>query len=170
MPTIQVCAAFTPLGGTFTWRWISSSLKKSRIKGGFSGPDDVLVYIVKGGAKHAKLGEKGVFLAIFTNIVKNMMVKSRKKKTLKKNEKKSILSLFTYLKSICLGCILKVLLRGWYSPQNTSGPPGLTHFYARCKLWSRKCQMVIYWCSYENVSGWGIVVVKGRADVKMWSN
>ena len=29
-------------------------------------------------------------------------------------------------KNTCLGCFLKVVLRGWYPPWNTSGPPGET--------------------------------------------
>ena len=62
--------------------------------------------------------KKGVFLVILTNFGKDMMVKLRKTHA-KKN---------TYLGSIfipentSLGCVLKVLLRGWCPTWNTSGP------------------------------------------------
>ena len=58
-------------------------------------------------------GKKYVFL-IFTNLGKDMMEKFRKKQTNKQS----------YLENTCLGCVLKVLVRGWYPPRNTSGPRG----------------------------------------------
>ena len=69
------------------------------------------------GAKMYKIGKKGVFLIIVTNFAKDMMDKLRKT-----HAKTCILGLFSYLKNMCLGCILKVLLRGWYPNWNTSGP------------------------------------------------
>ena len=43
-------------------------------------------------------------------------------------------------KNTCLGCFLKVVLRGWYPPWNTSGPPG--------KLTSEDTGLVYYYRNY----------------------
>ena len=38
---------------------------------------------------------------------------------------------------MCLGCFLKVVLRGWlYPPWNTSGPPGIPHKFDFLAHWS----------------------------------
>ena len=52
--------------------------------------------------KHAKLGEKGVFLVILTNFGKDMTDKLRKT-----HAKTCIKGLFSYLNDTCLGCGLK---------------------------------------------------------------
>ena len=43
----------------------------------------------------------------------------------KKNACKNVYlgSIFLYLKNMCLGCVLKVILWGWYPAWNTSAPP-----------------------------------------------
>ena len=56
------------------------------------------------GAKMCKIEEKGVFLVMFTNFGKDMMEL--------KHTITHIWGLFSYLKNMCLGCVLKVLLRG----------------------------------------------------------
>ena len=58
-------------------------------------------------AKTCKIGKKGVYLVILTNFEKDMM--DRLKKT---HAKTCISGLFhTGMKNMCLGCVLKVLLR-----------------------------------------------------------
>ena len=69
------------------------------------------------GAKREKIGQKGVFLVILTNFGKDIMDKLRTT-----HSKMRIWGLFSYLKNTCLGCILWVLLRGWYPAWNTSAP------------------------------------------------
>ena len=59
------------------------------------------------GAKTCRLGgKKGMFLVIVINFGNDMMDKLRKT-----HAKTHILGLFSYLKNMCLGCVLKVLLR-----------------------------------------------------------
>ena len=78
------------------------------------------------GAKTCKIWKKGVFLVIVTHFGKDMKHKLRKTPA-----KARIKGLFSYLK--ILGCVLKVLLRGWYPAWNTSAPPqlkGVLHLWA----------------------------------------
>ena len=75
------------------------------------------------GAKTCKIGKKGMFLVILTNFWMDMTLKLRKRK--QKRVFRVYFQLFSYLKNTCLGCVLKILLRGWYPAWNTSGPPGL---------------------------------------------
>ena len=56
------------------------------------------------GAKTCKIGKKGMFLVILTNFGKDMMHKLRK--THDKNTYIRV-TLFSYLKNTCLGCVLK---------------------------------------------------------------
>ena len=67
------------------------------------------------GAKTSKIGKKGVFLAMVINFGK------RWRKIKKKTCKNAYLG--SYLENTCLGCVLKILLRGWYPTWNTSAPP-----------------------------------------------
>ena len=95
------------------------------------------------GAKTCKIGKKGVFLVIVTNFGKDMTSKLRKT-----HAKMHIWDLILYLKNMCLGCVLKVLLQGWYPAWNTSAPPPgqITWFHAG-----------LY---YFSSNGWQILVLK----------
>ena len=54
----------------------------------------------------------------------------------KLKEKTGNYGLFLYLETMCLRCVLKVLLRGWYPPWNTSSPPPGPLVITFCKLGS----------------------------------
>ena len=63
------------------------------------------------------------------------MTNFRKKEghiTEKRKQKRVFRVVFSYLKNTCLGCVLKVLLRGWYPAWNTSGPPGTSECRSMC--------------------------------------
>ena len=72
------------------------------------------------GAKTCRIGKKGVFLVIETNFGKDMTNKLRKM-----HAKCAFRVFFLYLKNMCLKCVLKVHLRGWYPAWNTSAPQAL---------------------------------------------
>ena len=70
------------------------------------------------GAKTCTVWKKGVFLVTLINFGKDRMDK------LRKTHAKRVFSLFSYLKNMCTsGCVLKVLLQGWYPAWNTCAPP-----------------------------------------------
>ena len=71
------------------------------------------------GAKTGKIGGKKYVLGQIDKFW------GRHDTQIKKNAcKNAYLGLFSYLKSMCLGCVLKVVLQEWYPAWNTSGPPG----------------------------------------------
>ena len=77
------------------------------------------------------------------------MTNFRKKEgqiTEKRKQKRVFRVVFSYLKNTCLGCVLKVLLRGWYPAWNTSGPPGGLNwfYYILSKASDLHCQQVIF--------------------------
>ena len=61
------------------------------------------------GAKTCKIGKKSVFLVILTNFGKDLIDKLRK---MHANCKNAYLGSISIPKNMCLGCVLKVLLRG----------------------------------------------------------
>ena len=65
------------------------------------------------------------------------------------------------MKNTCLGCVLKVLLRGWYPAWNTSGPPGekvnrgenLRWVGSRCPLTRALDSAVVKWVKVKEDIG-----------------
>ena len=70
------------------------------------------------GAKTCKIGGKGYD---FGHIDKFWI--GHDAQIRKTHAKTRIYGLFSYLKNTCLGCVVKVLLRGWYPAWKTSAPP-----------------------------------------------